>query len=132
VARADLSRWLDGGFGMFSTIDARVETPLLRQAARLFTFATLAGEAAIALVFLVPVPAWLREAALLAFCVGTYAIAPVAGFGWRCSRWVWRRSRPSAGGRAPSILRRPRCSCSTARCPGSRRWRGERPEVAPV
>ena len=59
-----------------------VETPLLRQTARLLTFATLAGEAAVALVFLVPVPAWLREAALLAFCVGTYAIAPVADFGW--------------------------------------------------
>ena len=64
---------------------AFVETPALRAAAVAFTWATLVLEGAVALAFLAPVrraPAWLRDGTLLAFCAGTYAIAPVAGFGW--------------------------------------------------
>jgi len=64
---------------------AFVETPALRAAASLFTLATLALEAVVALAFLLParrIPAWLRDASLLVFCAATYAIAPVAGFGW--------------------------------------------------
>jgi phytoene dehydrogenase-like protein len=64
---------------------AFVETPALRAAAVALTWATLALEGAVALAFLAPVrrvPAWLRDGTLLAFCAGTYAIAPVAGFGW--------------------------------------------------
>jgi hypothetical protein len=61
------------------------EPAALRAAAVAFTWATLALEGAVALAFLAPArlaPAWLRDGSLLAFCVGTYAIAPVAGFGW--------------------------------------------------
>lgn len=64
---------------------AFVETPALRAAATAMTWATLLAEGAVALVFLAPARlrvAWLRDAALLVFCVGTYAVAPVAGFGW--------------------------------------------------
>ena len=41
-------------------------------------------EAWVAVAFLIPARfriGW-RHASLLVFCVGTYAIAPVAGFGW--------------------------------------------------
>lgn len=64
---------------------AFVETPALRVAAGVFTLATLALEASVALAFLLParrIPGWLRDASLLAFCAAAYAIAPVAGFGW--------------------------------------------------
>lgn len=49
------------------------------------TWWTLAIEAALALAFLWPGergPARTRHAVLLLFCVTTYAVAPVAGFGW--------------------------------------------------
>ncbi len=62
-----------------------VETTGLRLAAVALTALTLAIEALVALTFLAParlVPAVARDLCLLAFCVGTYAIAPVAGFGW--------------------------------------------------
>jgi hypothetical protein len=41
-------------------------------------------EAALALLYLLPRPRGdgLRHLALLAFCAVTYALAPVAGFGW--------------------------------------------------
>jgi hypothetical protein len=86
---ADLARtraFLDGPLGEARVPDAAfVETPALRIAAQVLTWATLAIEAGVALAFLAParrVPAALRDGALLAFCAGTYAIAPVAGFGW--------------------------------------------------
>ncbi|HEX2486507.1 MAG TPA: hypothetical protein VHQ66_14450 [Myxococcota bacterium] len=61
------------------------ETSALRAAAGLLTAATLVLEGAVALAFLLPagwLPAALRDGVLLAFCAGTYAVAPVAGFGW--------------------------------------------------
>jgi hypothetical protein len=61
------------------------ETPALRAAAGLLTVATLVLEGAVAIAFLLParrLPAAVRDGVLLAFCAGTYAIAPVAGFGW--------------------------------------------------
>lgn len=64
---------------------ALVEPPALRGAAEVLTFATLALEGLVGLLFLAPVPerrAWLRHAPLLAFCAIAYAVAPVAGFGW--------------------------------------------------
>jgi len=66
-------------------LPALVEPPALRAAARVLTWATALLEAALALLFLVPSPArwrWLPHAALLAFCAGTYAVAPVESFGW--------------------------------------------------
>jgi len=56
----------------------------LHAVARVMTWSTLAIEASVALSFLVP-GAWsrrLRDPLLLAFCASTYALAPVAGFGW--------------------------------------------------
>jgi hypothetical protein len=61
------------------------ETPALRAAAHTLTWLTLAIEGLVAATFLAPprlVPGTVRDASLLAFCAGTYAIAPVAGFGW--------------------------------------------------
>jgi len=56
----------------------------LARAARLATAVTAALEASLALAFLLP---WrrlaaLRDGLLLVFCAGTYALAPVEGFGW--------------------------------------------------
>ena len=62
-------------------------------------------EACVALSMLLPprrVPDWLRHGLLIAFCLVTYAFAPVAGFGWLLlvmgvaqtserDRW-WRRA----------------------------------------
>jgi hypothetical protein len=83
---------------------AFVETAALRAAAHAFTWATVLLEGAVALLFLAP-PAFglgrARDAALLLFCAGTYAVAPVAGFGWlllamgvaqsegRLARWAY-------------------------------------------
>ena len=61
---------------------AIVEPPRLRWLAMGSTWGVLLLEGIVALVMLWPVPAWLRHAALLAFCLVTYAFAPVAGFGW--------------------------------------------------
>jgi len=66
---------------------ARVPPPepaRLRLLALAATGLTLALEAAVALAFLVPLGRanWLRHALLLFFCATTYAVAPVAGFGW--------------------------------------------------
>jgi hypothetical protein len=59
--------------------------PALRAAAHALGWATVLLEGVVALAFLAP-PALgigrLRDAALLVFCAGTYALAPVAGFGW--------------------------------------------------
>ena len=85
----DLDRtraWLDAAPGEPPPEGAAfVETRALRRAATVFTWATLLLEGAVALAFLAPRAsslARLRDAALLLFCAGTYAIAPVAGFGW--------------------------------------------------
>jgi hypothetical protein len=64
---------------------AFVETAPLFVAAQVLTFATLLLECAVALAFLSPLrrmPALVRDASLLVFCVATYAVAPVSGFGW--------------------------------------------------
>ena len=64
---------------------ALVEPAALRTAALALTWITAAGETALALLFLAPLPARLpamRHAALIAFCAATYALAPVEGFGW--------------------------------------------------
>jgi hypothetical protein len=53
--------------------------------AALVTYGTLLLEALVALAFAAPRLGWLyrrRHWLLLSFTVGTYAVAPVAGFGW--------------------------------------------------
>jgi hypothetical protein len=61
-----------------------VEPPRLRAFAWAATWCGLGMEAALALLYLLPRPRGdgLRHLALLAFCAVTYALAPVAGFGW--------------------------------------------------
>lgn len=58
----------------------------LRWLARTATWGGLALEAIVAVLFLWPRPgpvaAWCGHAAVLLFCTATYALAPVAGFGW--------------------------------------------------
>jgi hypothetical protein len=61
------------------------EPPALRHVARALTWGGVALEALVAAAFLVP--AWRRwpsspHVLLLVFCVVTYGVAPVAGFGW--------------------------------------------------
>lgn len=61
------------------------EPPRFLQLARFITLWTVAIEGAVALSFLWPVGRGVskgRDALLLIFCVTTYVIAPVAGFGW--------------------------------------------------
>lgn len=64
--------------------EAPSEPPGLRTLALAATWGTLALEAAVAVAFLAPLGrgVWLRHALLLFFCITTYAIAPVASFGW--------------------------------------------------
>jgi hypothetical protein len=57
------------------------EPPMLRRVAALLTWGGLALELLVAVSFLAP-PGLPAHASLLAFCLLTYAIAPVAGFGW--------------------------------------------------
>ena len=67
------------------TAPAFVEPPRLRAFAAVATWGGLALETAIAVLCLIPATGRLlaaRHAALLLFCVTTYALAPVAGFGW--------------------------------------------------
>jgi len=62
-----------------------VEPPLLRGLARALTWGGVGLEALVAVAFLAAWPRWLRatrHALLITFCAVTYAIAPVAGFGW--------------------------------------------------
>jgi hypothetical protein len=61
------------------------ETPRFRSLATALTWSTVAAEGALAAAFLAPLPgrfALARHALLLLFCAATYALAPVAGFGW--------------------------------------------------
>jgi len=64
---------------------AFVEPVALRVAATVLTWSTLAIEGFLALVFLAPTLSgggrW-RDASLIVFCLGTYLVAPVVGFGW--------------------------------------------------
>jgi hypothetical protein len=64
-------------------VDARVlvEPPAFRRLASALTWGGLALEVLVAAAFLLPARPLLRHAALLLFCVTTYAVAPVAGFG---------------------------------------------------
>lgn len=74
---------IDGQF--FEPSFVPTEPPRFLQLARLMTWWTVAIEGAITLSFLWPVGRGLskaRDAILLTFCVTTYAIATVAGFGW--------------------------------------------------
>ncbi|HEX2453607.1 MAG TPA: hypothetical protein VHI99_07885 [Vicinamibacterales bacterium] len=61
-----------------------VETPQLRRLAAMATWGGLFLESAVALAMLLP--SWrrdiIRHVLLLTFCLVTYALAPVAGFGW--------------------------------------------------
>ena len=62
-----------------------VEPPRLRAFAAIATWGGLVLEALIALFNLLPLAGRMqaaRHVALLAFCATTYALAPVAGFGW--------------------------------------------------
>jgi hypothetical protein len=62
-----------------------VEPVALRRLAGALTWGGLALELIVAAMFLTPLAPrrqFLRHAALLGFCAVTYAIAPVAGFGW--------------------------------------------------
>ena len=64
---------------------AFVEPPRLRAFAAAATWGGLMLEALIAVTFLLPMAGRMqlaRHASLLAFCATTYALAPVAGFGW--------------------------------------------------
>jgi hypothetical protein len=79
------------------------QPPRFRTLAQALTFGTLAIEGALAALFLLPLPGRLRfarHALLLVFCAGTYALAPVAGFGWLLlsmgvaqTEPAWRRLR---------------------------------------
>ena len=74
-----------------------VEPPRLRAFAAAATWGGLLLEALIALTCLVPVKGRLdlaRHGLLLAFCVTTYALAPVAGFGWLIATMGLAQCRP--------------------------------------
>ena len=64
------------------TIPPLVEPPRLRAVALALTWTAAALESLVAVLFVVRVRDVARHAALLGFCVGTYALAPVEGFGW--------------------------------------------------
>ena len=75
-----------------------IEPPRLRAFAATATWGGLLLETLVALAFLLPVRGRLelsRHAALLAFCVATYALAPVAGFGWLLATMGLAHCRPS-------------------------------------
>ena len=65
--------------------DALKTTPRFRFWVAAITWSVLAYEAALGLAFLLPWGRWtplLRHAGLIAFCIGTFAFAPVRTFGW--------------------------------------------------
>jgi hypothetical protein len=62
------------------------------------TWAGLLLEALVALLCLIPAEGRLqvaRHASLVAFCVTTYALAPVAGFGWLIATMGLAQCRPN-------------------------------------
>jgi hypothetical protein len=83
-ALRDLTReHVDGLFVPWEEMPA--PPPRLATVARAMAHATVAIEGAIALAFVLPLGwriARVRDALLLLFCATTYALAPVAGFGW--------------------------------------------------
>ena len=64
------------------TVPPLVEPPALRQAALALTWISAAAESLVAVLFVAPFSGIAPHLALLAFCAGTYALAPVEGFGW--------------------------------------------------
>lgn len=77
---------------------AFVEPPRLRAFAAVATWGGLILEALIALTCLIPAEGRLqlaRHASVLAFCVTTYALAPVAGFGWLLATMGLAHCRPN-------------------------------------
>jgi hypothetical protein len=76
---------------------AFVEPPRLRAFAAIATWGGLLLEALVAVLCLVPAGRLVqaaRHAALVAFCVTTYALAPVAGFGWLIAAMGLAQCRP--------------------------------------
>jgi hypothetical protein len=74
-----------GGGAVLAPDDTLVEPPALRRLALALTWGGVIAETALAVAFLAPLPErrrWLRHVLLLGFCVVTYPVAPVAGFGW--------------------------------------------------
>jgi hypothetical protein len=74
-----------------------VEPPRLRAFAAVATWGGLLLEALIAMACLLPPRAWLdvaRHALLITFCFTTYALAPVAGFGWLLATMGLAQCRP--------------------------------------
>jgi hypothetical protein len=73
-----------------------VEPPRLRAFAAVTTWGGLILEALIALTCLIPLKRLdiARHALLLAFCITTYALAPVAGFGWLIATMGLAQCRP--------------------------------------
>ena len=74
-----------------------VEPPRLRAFAAVTTWGGLILEGLIALTCLIPLRRLdsARHALLLAFCVTTYALAPVAGFGWLIATMGLAQCRPN-------------------------------------
>ena len=83
AANREILTPLRGGAVPFEAPDLH-EPPAFRRLVVAATWGSLALEAVIAALFLAPLASAeaARHAALLAFCVGTYALAPVAGFAW--------------------------------------------------
>jgi hypothetical protein len=76
---------------------AFVEPARLRAFAAAATWGGLCLEMLVALLFLLPAERRIelaRHASLLAFCLTTYALAPVAGFGWLLATMGLARCRP--------------------------------------
>ena len=81
--RGFVTQHVDGQF--LEALDTPLEPARFLWLARFMTWWTVLLEGAVAVAFLWPlergVSRW-RDALLLLFCVTTYAIAPVEGFGW--------------------------------------------------
>jgi hypothetical protein len=76
---------------------AFVEPPRLRAFSAIATWGGLALEALVALLSLIPADGRIqlaRHASLLLFCATTYALAPVAGFGWLLATMGLAQCRP--------------------------------------
>jgi len=76
---------------------AFVEPPRLRAFSAIATWGGLVLEALVALLSLIPAEGRIqlaRHASLLLFCATTYALAPVAGFGWLLATMGLAQCRP--------------------------------------
>ena len=81
--RAYLAQHVDGT--LFEPFERPLEPASFTRLARMATVWTFAIEASVALAFLWPVgrgASRYRDVLLLLFCLTTFAVAPVAGFGW--------------------------------------------------